>query len=220
MANQSEFSKLNKKQLFFITKKLIEEDFPTDNPYNDYPESYNTLENIAKYFNMVVSDEDVQFFVKFIEINDNILTYLIDNPDNPKDKSLIERLEIPVAKTYDLHYTVWGSCTYTEYLAQKFDSYDKNWVKDSADQQREDGNWDYYDGRKLRDTEYDNFEESDHSYDEVYEVNDDKTINTNFVSDSILDKLVIENTEDVINSLDKKTLIELRRIIDSKLRLL
>ena len=217
MVNQSEFSKLNKKQLFFIAKKLIEEDFPTDNPYNDYPESYNALENIAKYFNMVVSDEDVQFFVKFIDINDDILTYLIDNPN---DKSLIEKLKIPVAKTYDLHYTMWGSCTYTEHLAQKFDSYDKNWVKDSADQQREDGNWDYYNGRKLRDTEYDNFEESDHSYDEVYEVNDDKTINTNFVSDSILDKLVIENTEDVINSLDKKTLIELRRIIDSKLKFL
>ena len=31
---------------------------------------------------------------------------------------------------------------------------------------------------------------------------------------------VIENTKDVVNSLDKKTLLELRRIIDSKLRLL
>ena len=216
-AEQSQFSKLPKKQLFLIAEKLIDEDFPTDNPYNDYQESYNTLENIAKYFNMVVNDEDVQFFSKFLSINDNILAELLDNP---KDKSLIERLEIPVAKTYDLHYTVWGSCTYTEYLAQKFDSYDKNWVKDSANQQREDGNWDYYDGRKLRDTEYDNFEESDNSYDEVYEVNDDKTTNTNFVSDSILDKLVIENTKDVVNSLDKKTLIELRRIIDSKLKLI
>lgn len=216
-SEQSEFSKLPKKQLFLIAKKLIDEDFPTDNPYNDYQESYNTLENIAKYFNMVVNDEDVQFFVKFIYINDNLLAKILDNP---KDKSLIERLEIPVAKTYDLHYTVWGSCTFTEYLAQKFDSYDKNWVKDSADQQREDGNWDYYDGRKLREVEFDNFEESDNSYDEVYEVNDNKTINTNFVSDSILDKLVIENTKDVVNSLDKETLIELRRIIDSKLRLI
>ena len=216
MAEQSEFSKLNKKQLFFIAKKLIEDDFP-HNPYNDYEESYSSLENIAKYFNMVVSDEDVQFFVKFIDINDDILSYLIDNPN---DKSLIEKLKIPVAKTYDLHYTVWGSCTYAEYLAQKFDSYDKNWVKDSADQQREDGNWDYYNGRNLRNPEYDNFEYSDSSYDEVYEVNDNDTINTNFVSDSILDKLIIENNKDVVNSLDKKTLIELRRIIDSKLRLL
>jgi len=216
MAEQSEFSKLNKKQLFFIAKKLIEDDFP-HNPYNDYEESYSSLENIAKYFNMVVNDEDVQFFSKFIYINDNLLAKILDNPN---DKSLIEKLEIPVAKTYDLHYTVWGSCTYTEYLGEKFDSYDKNWVKDSADQQRQDGNWDYYNGRKLRDIEYDNFEDSDSSYDEVYEVNDDKTINTNFVSDSILDKLVIENTKDIVNSLDKKTLMELRRIIDSKLRLL
>ena len=216
-SEQSEFSKLPKKQLFLIAKKLIDEDFPTDNPYNDYQESYNTLENIAKYFNMVVNDEDVQFFVKFMYINDNLLAKILDNP---KDKSLIERLEIPVAKTYDLHYTVWGSCTYTEYLAQKFDSYDKKWVKDSADQQREDGNWDYYDGRKLREVEFDNFEESDNSYDEVYEVNDDKTINTNFISDSILDKLVLENTKDVVKSLNKKTLLELRRIIDSKLRFL
>ena len=216
-SEQSEFSKLPKKQLFLIAKKLIDEDFPTDNPYNDYQESYNTLENIAKYFNMVVNDEDVQFCVNFMYINDNLLAKILDNP---KDKSLIERLEIPVAKTYDLHYTVWGSCTYTEYLAQKFDSYDKNWVKDSADQQREDGNWDYYDGRKLREVEFDNFEESDNSYDEVYEVNDDKTINTNFISDSILDKLVLENTKDVVKSLNKKTLLELRRIIDSKLRFL
>ena len=48
-SEQSEFSKLPKKQLFLIAKKLIDEDFPTDNPYNDYQESYNTLENIAKY---------------------------------------------------------------------------------------------------------------------------------------------------------------------------
>ena len=218
MSEQSQFSKLPKKHLFLIAEKLIDEDFPTDNPYNnDYSETYVNLENIAKYFSIPVNDEDVQFFSKFLSINDDILAELLDSP---KDKSLIERLEIPVAKTYDLHYTVWGSCTYTEYLAKKFDSYDKDWVRDSADQQRSDGNWDYYDGRTVRDVEYDNFEENDSSYDEVYEVNDDKTINTNFVSDSMLDKLVIENTKDVVNSLDKETLIELRRIIDSKLRLL
>ena len=211
-SEQSQFSKLPKKQLFLIAEKLIDEDFPTDNPYNDYQESYNILENIAKYFNMVVNDEDVQFFSKFLSINDDILTKLLDNP---KDKSLIERLEIPVAETYELHYTTWGSCTYTQYLAQKFDSYDKNWVRDSAEQQRQDGNWDYYNGRNVRDTEYENFEESDSSYDHVYEVEDEKP-----TKESMLDRLVIENTKDVVNSLDKKTLMELRRIIDSKLRLL
>jgi hypothetical protein len=213
MAEQSQFSKLPKKQLFLIAEKLIDEDFPTDNPYNnDYEDTYKILSNIGKYFNIPVNDEDVQFFSKFLSINDNILVELLDNP---KDKSLIERLKIPVAKTYDLHYTVWGSCTYTEYLAQKFDSYDKDWVRDSAEQQRQDGNWDYYNGRTIRPIEYDNIEESDSSYDNVYEVKDE-----NPTKESMLDRLVIENTKDVVNSLDKKTLIELRRIIDSKLRLL
>jgi len=213
MAEQSQFSKLPKKQLFLIAEKLIDEDFPTDNPYNnDYEDTYEILSNIGKYFNIPVNDEDVQFFSKFLNINDNILVELLDNP---KDKSLIERLEIPVAKTYDLHYTVWGSCTYTEYLAQKFDSYDKNWVSDSAEQQRQDGNWDYYNGRTIRPIEYDNIEESDSSYDNVYEVEDKKP-----TKESMLDKLVIENTKDVVNSLDKKTLMVLRRIIDSKLRFL
>ena len=110
---------------------------------------------------------------------------------------------------------MWGSCTYTEYLAQKFDSYDPTWVRDSAEQQRQDGNWDYYNGRNVRETEYDNIEESDSSYDNVYEVKDEKP-----TKESMLDRLVIENTKDVVNSLDKKTLMELRRIIDSKLRLL
>ena len=212
-AEQSQFSKLPKKQLFLIAEKLIDEDFPTDNPYNnDYEDTYEILNNIGKYFNIPVNDEDVQFFSKFLSINDNILAELLNNP---KDKSLIERLEIPVAKTYDLHYTVWGSCTFTEYLAQKFDSYDKNWVSDSAEQQRQDGNWDYYNGRNVSKTEYDDFEYSDSSYDNVYEVNDEKP-----TKESMLDRLVIENTKDVVNSLDKKTLMELRRIIDSKLRFL
>jgi len=104
MAEQSQFSKLPKKQLFLIAEKLIDEDFPTDNPYNnDYEDTYKILSNIGKYFNIPVNDEDVQFFSKFLSINDNILVELLDNP---KDKSLIERLKIPVAKTYDLHYTV------------------------------------------------------------------------------------------------------------------
>jgi hypothetical protein len=212
-AEQSQFSKLPKKQLFLIAEKLIDEDFPTDNPYNnDYEDTYEILNNIGKYFNIPVNDEDVQFFSKFLSINDNILAELLNNP---KDKSLIERLEIPVAKTYDLHYRVFGSCTFTEYLAQKFDSYDKNWVSDSAEQQRQDGNWDYYNGRNVNETDYDDFEFSDSSYDNVYEVEDEKP-----TKESMLDRLVIENTKDVVNSLDKKTLMELRRIIDSKLRLL
>jgi hypothetical protein len=122
-----------------------------------------------------------------------------------------------VAKTYDLHYTTWGSCGYTEYKGQYFDAYDKDWVTDSAKQQRNDGNWDMWDGRDVRDTEYENFEESDSSYNHVYNVDDKQET---IYSESILDKLVIENTKDVVNSLDRNTLIKLKSIIESRLRLL
>ena len=187
-AEQSQFSKVSKKQLFFIAEKLIDAGFPTDNPYNDYDEHFKELENIGKYFNMNVVDEDVQFFAKFLYINDGILAKIME-------KSYIlsyEDLIIPVAKTYNLDYSTWGTCTYEEYLAQSFDSYDEDWVIDSVNQQREDGNWDLYDGRSRGETTYDNFEESDHSFDRVYEVNDNK------IKESLLDRLVLENTSEVI----------------------
>jgi hypothetical protein len=219
MTEQSPFSKLPKKQLIFIVEKLIDYGFPSGNPYNgDYEEYYNLLVSIGKYFNIVSVDEDVQFFGKLLEINTDLIKELFaNNKAKIKDKSLIEKLVLPVAKTYDLHYSTWGHCTYTDYLAQRFDSYDKNWVKDAANQQMADGNWNTYEGRIVDKTEYDNFEESDYSLDEVYEVNDDKTPK---IEESLLGRLVLENTSEVVSSLDKQTLLKLKQIIESRLRFL
>ena len=217
-SDQSQYSKLPKKQLVLIAEKLVDESFPSGNPYNDgeFQEHYNNLSSIGKYFNINVNDEDVQFFAKFLEINDELIADIFaNNSQEINNKELIEQLEIPVAKTYDLRYSVWGTCTYDEYLAQYFDAYDKDWVADSAKQQREDGNWDLYDGRNIRETTYDNFDESDYSFDDVYEVNDDKTYK---IKESLLDRLVLENTSEVVSSLDKQTLLKLKQIIESRLR--
>ena len=214
-AQQSQFSRLPKKQLVFITEKLIDEEFAVGNPYDyNFESLYNTLKNISKYFNINSTHEDIEFFAKFLEINgDTIAELFANNGEQMKNKELIEQLEIPVAKSYDLNYSVWGSCTYTDYKVQEFDSYDEKWVKDSAHQQRNDGNFDTWNGRDRRKTDYENYEESDYEFEGVYEVNKKP------VQESLLSKLVIENTSEVVNSLDKKTLLELRRIIDSKLRL-
>jgi hypothetical protein len=216
------FSKLPKKQLAFIIERLINDNFPIGNPYNeDYDGAYKTLSNIGNYFNIPVNDEDVQFFSKLLDINKDVVSELVaNNGERLKDKSLYEQLEIPEVKTYDLRYSVWGTCNYAEYLSQKFDSYDIDWVRDSANQQREDGNWDYYEGTYVRDTVYENFEESDVTFDNVYRVNDDDTTNFDVRRESMLDRLVIENTQDVVKSLDKKTLIKLKSIIESRLKLL
>jgi hypothetical protein len=214
-AEQSQFSRLPKKQLVLIAEKLVDESFPSGNPYDDreYEEHYNNLSSIGKYFNINVNDEDVQFFAKFLELNDELIADIFaNNSQEINNKELIEQLVIPVAKTYNLDYSVWGTCTYEEYLVQSFDSYDEDWVIDSVNQQREDGNWDLYDGRNRGETTYDNFEESDHSFDRVYEVNDNK------IKESVLDRLVLENTSEVVSSLDKQTLLKLKQIIESRLR--
>ena len=210
---QSQFSRLPNKQLLFIAEKLVDENFPIGNPYDDdFEEAYSVLQSVSKYFNIVAAHEDVEFFAKLLEINDDLIADLFaNNKEQMKNKELIEKLVIPVAKSYNLNYSVWGSCSYTDYKVQKFDSYDEGWVINFAEQQRQDGNWSMWDGRDRRDTEYENFEESDYDFGDVYEV-DEKPI-----QESLLSKLVLENTSDVINSLDRTTLIKLRNLINQKL---
>ena len=59
MTEQSQFSKLPKKQLVFICEKLMDEDFPIGNPYEqDFDHAYNTLQDVSKYFNIEVTHED------------------------------------------------------------------------------------------------------------------------------------------------------------------
>lgn len=217
MAEQSQFSRLPKKQLVFITEKLVDEDFPIGNPYtDDFDTAYSTLQEVSRYFSIEAAQEDVEFFSKFLEINDEIIAELFaNNKQQMKNKELIDQLEIPVAKKYSLDYDVDGSCTYTEYFSQKFDSYDEDWVRDSAEQQRQDGSWDMYDGRERSPTDYENFEVNDFDYGDVYEINE-----TKIKIESILDRLVVENTSGVVNSLDKQTLMKLKSIIESRLRLL
>jgi hypothetical protein len=141
-------------------------------------------------------------------MNDDVLANIFETGD----KTLYDKLIIPVAQTYELTYSVWGHCTYDDYMSQKFDSYDMDWVQDSAEQQRNDGNWDLYNGNNLRDTTYDNFEESDYNFDNVQPVSESS------LKESLLDRLVIENTSEVVSSLDRQTLLKLKSIIDSRLR--
>lgn len=199
-ASQSQFSILPKNQLVFISKRLIDKDFPSSSPYEsyDYDKTHAILENIAKYFSMVVTDEDVEFFAKFLEVNDEVLSKIFET----NDKSLYEQLVIPVAKRYKVEYEVYGTCTYYEYLETTWDSYDWDWVTDSMRQARDNGNWDTYDG-KSTDIEYDNFDMHDYQFNDITEISD-----------------VVESTDKnkIIESLDKKTLLELRGLIDDKLR--
>ena len=209
MANQSNFSRFPKKQLVFISSKIVDDGFDwqsLDNEYeNEYDECEKILGNASLYFNESVVEEDVQFFAKFLEINDDLLSQIFET----NDKVLIERLIIPEANDYLVEYTVNGSCTFVEDYETKFSSYDKSWVISSLNMENNDGNWDFYSGH-LKDTHYDNWEMDDWEIDEVKEMGN--------TQESHNPRKLLENTEKLIPKLDKETLISLKFLIDKQLR--
>ena len=210
MADQSTFSRLPKKQLVFIANKLIENGFEWDDITNIYEDIYDDnetiLKNISSYFGESVVEDDVQFFIKFLEINSGLLDLIFKN----NDKSLIEQLVIPQSKDYLVEYNTNGSCTFIEYYETRFSSYDKDWVRDSINLQRNNGDWDTYSG-VLKDTDYDNFETQDWEVDMVKDAPND-------VQESRNPRKLLENTEKLIPKLDKDTLVSLKFIIDKQLR--
>ena len=210
MADQSNFSKFPKKQLVFIANKLIEDGFEWDDITHTYEDVYDSNEHIlnqvSTYFNEPVVEDDVQFFIKFLEINSGLLDLIIKN----NDKSLIEQLVIPKANDYIVEYSLNGSCTFEEEYELTFSSYDETWVIGSLVVQRNNGNFDYYSGT-LKDTNYDNWEMNDWNVEKV------KPISNN-VQESRNPRKLLENTEKLIPKLDKDTLVSLKFLIDKQLR--
>lgn len=210
MADQSNFSRFPKKQLVFISSKIVDDGFDwqsLDNNYEyEYDECEKILENASSYFNESVVEEDVQFFAKFLEINDDLLSQIFET----NDKTLIEQLIIPEAKDYLVEYTVSGSCTFEEEYDTTFSSYDEKWVMGSLDIQRNNGDWDFYSGH-LKDTNYDNWEMNDWNVENVKPI-------SNEVQESHNPRKLLENTEKLIPKLDKETLVSLKFLIDKQLR--
>ena len=209
MADQSNFSKHSKKVLVYISNNIIDNGFEWQELHNDYEGIYNDnesiLQDVANFVGETITEEDVQFFAKFLEINDDLLSQIFET----NDKSLMEQLKIPQANDYSVEYSVNGSCTFTEYYESKFSSYDKDWIFGSLNQQHNDGNWDVYSG-VLKDTGYDDWEMNGWDIDEVKEIN-----NTQESRDP---RKLLENTEKLIPKLDRQTLVRLKYLINKELR--
>lgn len=207
MVTQSIFSRWNKKQLVIIARELIDNGFEAQYPYDEYDNNYNELKSVLKVLSEETNDEDVQFFAKFIHINDEVLAKIFET----NDKSLYDSLIIPMAKGYRINYDVTGSATITYHYRDTIDCYDKNWVSSSVSELEMDGNWYMGDGI-WEGEEIDDFQYSTMSINDIVEIADNNKI------ESVLGKLVVENTSDIIDNLDKTTLLKLKEIIDQKLR--
>lgn len=198
MSEQSIFSKKPKKVLFYITKELLDSDFDWENPYDSYYEDMDLLERYSKYFDETpISSIDLEFFYKFIQNNLNTINQIIQENKH----QWVEGLEIPIAIKYVVDYQLDVSKREIESYETTWDSYDEDWVRESIRQAHSDGNFDWYDGIHIdTDTDY-------------YEVNDENIIDVKPSNKDL-------NEHSIINSLDKKTLLQLRELIDKRLRVI
>jgi hypothetical protein len=205
MENASLFQNYSKKHLAFIISELINNNFDFTDPYAD-DDNMQILEDVVKPFGESISDIDMEFFAKLIK-NDEELAVQIGN--SKPSKSLYERLVIPKVDKYNVHWKEYGTCTYERYFRDTWDSYDQDWVEYAIDKAHNDGNYVKWDAEY--DTDYENFETHDDTYTSIEKITETKQ--------SGIDKLVIENTSYAIDSLDRKSLIILKSIIDKKLGL-
>lgn len=208
MEEVSLFQVYPKKHLAFIIKELLDNNFDWEDPYAE-DDNIEILESAVKPFNEPISDIDMEFFAKLIEINEQIALLIQTSKLN---KNLYERLELPKVERFKVYWKEWGSCSYTRYYNDEWSSYNEDWVESAMNSANNSGSWDKWSAES--DTEYDNFDTYDDSITDIDRIETNKTTN-----ESILDKLIKEDTSYAIDSLDRKSLLILKSIIDKKLGL-
>lgn len=185
---------------------LDEESFDYDDPFDDYDDNEKLVKNASAWASSTVEREDVEFISKFI--SDNLPLLESVKNDGVSVRSIIPELSIPSLKSYKVYYEIWGPATLTEKYRITWDSYDEDWVKPSLRRSYYDGDFDYYQGEYLE-YETDNFESDNFEITDVDSINESKK--------SLLSRVVVENTTNVLDNLDKDTLLRLRNIINQKL---
>jgi hypothetical protein len=194
------------KVLLVLSKQLIEDEFEYRNPWDYEHDNMKKLNTSGAWIGEKFDEDDMEFIAAFILENLKIILSSIHNELTSSEA--IEALSIPKKKKYTAYYEIWGSATLTEKYKTTWKSYYKDWVKDSLRYSYNEGNFDYYEGHYLE-HESDNFEPDNFDITYVNELNENKV--------PILDKLVVENTEDLLDNLDRDTLLKLRNLINQKL---
>lgn len=196
-------SNLPKKYLVKISEKLIDEgDIDFNTPYESYELIYDTLLGFSKFFSIkYVSNEDVEFICKFISDNDDSLSKIFTPETSKEEKSkLIESLYIPKIKNFDVEYYVLGNAVVTEYFSTTVQSVSKEFAREQIYFDYNNDNFDYWEGDRT-DLEYSNFELEEFKIQSIFESS----------------RVSIKESKSVIDQLDKKTLLELKKVIDNRL---
>lgn len=209
---ESQLSKLPVKVLCEISKICLENDFDFEDPYIiGYQESCEIVEDSSRWVGVgTIEAIDIEFIGKFISLNEEILRIWID--DEKKFGGISNQFIIPKPKKYMVYYSSKGRGFITQKYQTDWTSYDKDWIRESMNELNSAGDWSYYDGDYIG-SDVDEFDEDDLDIDDIEVVRESR-------NKSILNKLMVENTSEIIESLNRKTLLELRQLIDSKLRII
>jgi hypothetical protein len=210
--NPSELENLNPKHLVYLSQKMIDEGFSAQNPYDEYDTLSADLKEAVKYFGMkYISRIDMEFLASFITLNDEVLSQLFDSETQNKQE-LYRQLEIPKPEKYTYDVMATGHGYVTETYKHTELTYNPEWIPTMVDALRYNSDeFEYYDG-ELTDTLVEDFEVNNLEVEDISRV-----MSQNSLKESIIKRLVVENTESMIDSLDFHTLIELKKIIDKKL---
>jgi len=210
--NPSELENLNPKHLVYLAQKMIDEGFSAKNPYDEYDTLSADLSEAVKYFGIkYISRIDMEFLASFISVNDEVLSELFDSETQNKQE-LYRQLEIPKPEKYTYDVMATGHGYVTETYKHTELTYNPEWIPTMVDALRYNSDeFEYYDG-DLTNTLVEEFEVTGLEVDDIFRV-----MTQTSLKESILKRLVVENTESMIDSLDFQTLIELKKIIEKKL---
>ena len=202
----SVLSKQPLKVLLTLSKLLVEDGFNYQNPWDYVDDNMEKLKSSGSWLGESLDEDDMEFISAFII--ENLKTILSSIHNELTNSEAVERMFIPQKKKFKAYYEIWGSASLTEKYKTIWECYYKEWVNDSLRYSYNDGSWDYYDGDYLE-HETDDFEPDNFDITYVEKLREGKK--------PILDRLVVENTKDLLENLDRETLVKLRNLINEKL---
>ena len=202
----SSFTEQPIKILLAVAESLMDSKFDYNNPWKKSEENYELLDQSSAWIGISVEYEDMEFMAALLKQNEETLTDYINGKISRQDA--ISRIQKPKIKKFKIWYEIWGPATLTEQYNTVWESFDEKWAEDSLKFHYYDGSFDYFQG------EYVGHESDDFEADN-FQITDSKVLGEN--KKAILDKLVVENTENLLDNLDRDTLIHLRNLINRKL---
>ena len=202
----SKLSSQPRKILMRIAEMLWETNFEYKNPWDEVDDNIDFVKKSAIWLGLDLDTDDMEFMAALMTENELLLDSKIKGQISTQD--FISQLVLPKEEKFEIYYEVWGPATLTEKYKTTWKSYDKNWANDSLRSAWREGEWDYWDG-DYQEYEADNFDADNFEVSEVYRIDESKK--------PILSKLIVENTKDMIENLDRETLIKIRNLINQKL---